>query len=218
MGVKANQAARRDFLRLRKAARRPVSRVLSALACGTTIPLGRASRRASRDQPGRRSGKAPAPYSAQPSLFGLAPGGVYPAAPVARGAVRSCRTVSPLPAGCLAALARAVCFLWHCPWGRPRRRLSGTVFPWSPDFPLPLARQRPSSRLAAAQIGRRRVGVKASDGGGVTALAGRCRATWPLRGSLPAPQADTVGPERRAEPGARLYAALLVAEYGGAGP
>jgi len=110
---------------------------------------------------------------AQPSLFGLAPGGVYPAAPVARGAVRSCRTVSPLPAGCLAALARAVCFLWHCPWGRPRRRLSGTVFPWSPDFPLPLARQRPSSRLAAAQIGRRRVGVKASDGGGVTALAGR---------------------------------------------
>jgi hypothetical protein len=39
----------------------------------------------------------------QPSLFGLAPGGVYPAAPVARGAVRSCRTVSPLPAGHLAA-------------------------------------------------------------------------------------------------------------------
>jgi len=31
----------------------------------------------------------------------------------------------------------AVCFLWHCPWGRPRRTLSGTVFPWSPDFPPP---------------------------------------------------------------------------------
>ncbi len=30
---------------------------------------------------------------------------------------------------------RAVCSLWHCPWGRPRRRLSGTVSPWSPDFP-----------------------------------------------------------------------------------
>jgi hypothetical protein len=29
--------------------------------------------------------------------------------------VRFCRTVSPLPAGCLAALARAVCFLWHFP-------------------------------------------------------------------------------------------------------
>jgi hypothetical protein len=75
--------------------------------------------------------------SALPSLFGLAPGGVYPAAAVASGAVRSCRTVSPLPAGCLAALARAVCFLWHFPWGRPRRPLTGTVFPWSPDFPLP---------------------------------------------------------------------------------
>ena len=29
----------------------------------------------------------------------------------------------------------AVCSLWHCPWGRPRRTLSGTVSPWSPDFP-----------------------------------------------------------------------------------
>jgi len=35
------------------------------------------------------------------------------------------------------ALAMAVCFLWHCPWGRPRRPLAGTVFPWSPDFPPP---------------------------------------------------------------------------------
>jgi hypothetical protein len=31
----------------------------------------------------------------------------------------------------------AVCFLWHCPWGHPRRALPGTVFPWSPDFPPP---------------------------------------------------------------------------------
>jgi hypothetical protein len=30
---------------------------------------------------------------------------------------------------------QAVCFLWHCHWGRPRRMLSGTVSPWSPDFP-----------------------------------------------------------------------------------
>jgi hypothetical protein len=28
-------------------------------------------------------------------------------------------------------------FLWHFPWGRPRRALPGTVFPWSPDFPPP---------------------------------------------------------------------------------
>jgi len=31
----------------------------------------------------------------------------------------------------------AVRSLWHCPWGRPRRMLSGTVCRWSPDFPLP---------------------------------------------------------------------------------
>ena len=29
----------------------------------------------------------------------------------------------------------AVSSLWHFPWGRPRRALSGTVSPWSPDFP-----------------------------------------------------------------------------------
>jgi len=32
-----------------------------------------------------------------PPLFGLAPGGVYRAGPVARTAVRSCRTLSTLP-------------------------------------------------------------------------------------------------------------------------
>ena len=35
---------------------------------------------------------------------------------------------------------RAVCSLWHFPWGRPRRALPGSVFPWSPDFPPPRAR------------------------------------------------------------------------------
>ncbi|XEN31456.1 hypothetical protein M728_002053 [Ensifer sp. WSM1721] len=36
----------------------------------------------------------------------------------------------------------AVCFLWHFPWGHPRRTLSGTVSPWSPDFPHPAAFRR----------------------------------------------------------------------------
>ena len=31
----------------------------------------------------------------------------------------------------------AVRSLWHFPWGRPRRTLSGTVCRWSPDFPPP---------------------------------------------------------------------------------
>jgi hypothetical protein len=38
---------------------------------------------------------------------------------------------------CGRRMAVAVCFLWHFPWGRPRRPLTGTVFPWSPDFPHP---------------------------------------------------------------------------------
>ena len=119
----------------------------------------------------------------RPPLFGLAPGGVYPAAPVARGAVRSCRTVSPLPADFPVNLgrstlgARAVCFLWHCPWGRPRRRLAGTVFPWSPDFPLSAGRTRqaaavrPSGAAGHARgFGARQALAVSSAGAG-----GRCR-------------------------------------------
>src|SRR5271166_5778480 len=59
----------------------------------------------------------------------------------------------PCPRGALRRLARAVCFLWHFPWGRPRRRLSGAVFPWSPDFPPPEARfnrERPQRAPQAA--------------------------------------------------------------------
>ena len=57
-----------------RGARRPVSRVLSAALAsdGTTIPLGRALRRASRDQPGRRVGNAPASRLA---VAGPAPAG-----------------------------------------------------------------------------------------------------------------------------------------------
>ncbi len=89
-------------------ARRPVSRVLSRTRPGgggrrsdpwMTIPLGRPSPDASRDQPGRRRGhvvwdRSPGPV---PPLFGLAPGGVCHAVPVAGDAVRSYRTLSPLP-------------------------------------------------------------------------------------------------------------------------
>ena len=52
---------------------------------------------ASRNQPGRRAGKALEAETSVSPLFGFAPGGVCRAAPVASRAVRSCRTVSPLP-------------------------------------------------------------------------------------------------------------------------
>ncbi len=57
-------------------------------------------------------------------LFGLAPGGVCRAAAVARRAVSSYLTISPLPP---AGRREAVCFLWRCPRGRPHRVLPGTL-------------------------------------------------------------------------------------------
>jgi hypothetical protein len=53
-------------------------------------------------------------------------------------------------------VAAAVYFLWHFPWGRPRRPLAGTVFPWSPDFPPAgvAASQRLPGRLEMRVVGR----------------------------------------------------------------
>ncbi len=70
-------------------------------------------------------------------LFGIAPGGACRAVLVAKIAVSSYLTVSPLPA--LVSVARpytlAVSFLWRFPSGYPGRALPGTVAFWSPDFP-----------------------------------------------------------------------------------
>ena len=133
---------------------KPVSRVLYRARMGARRwPfISNACRQAPlATNPGGSSGNETGGFeAAAPPLFGLAPGGVCRAAPVARTAVRSYRTLSPLPSE--AVRRRAVCFLWHCPWGRPRRRLSGTVLPRSPDFPpcLPirwLLAERPSGLL-----------------------------------------------------------------------
>src|SRR5215467_4441209 len=65
------------------------------------IPLGRSSPSASCDRPERRREGSPGILGSLrgclPLLLGLAPGGVFPAAAVAGGAVRSYRTISPLP-------------------------------------------------------------------------------------------------------------------------
>ena len=79
----------------------------------------------------RRSGTGRAPSV---SLFGLAPHGVYRAPSVAVGAVRSYRTVSPLPSRPKGA-GKAVCFLWHFPSRRRDRALPGMLPVWSSDFP-----------------------------------------------------------------------------------
>ena len=136
----------------------------------TAIPLGRRLPGASSNQPGRQDLDidpevlALARQSLAPPLFGLAPGGVCRAAGVAAGAVRSYRTVSPLPR-LRTQHAAAVCSLWHYPWARTRRTLSGTACPWSPDFPprLPSRRrepERPSGRLTRQGMGSPAAGVK----------------------------------------------------------
>ena len=97
---------------------RPISRVLSR----TVIHLDAASPQVSSNLPGSHAGRTFAP------LFGLAPGGVCPATPVTSRAVRSCRTISPLPAlpdhrqgrryifcGTFHGLAPSRCYLAPCP-------------------------------------------------------------------------------------------------------
>jgi len=127
---------------------RPVSRVLSARAKRprlTVIPLRRRLPGALSNLPGRpdpdidpedRSARADA--SLAPSLFGLAPGGVCRAACVAARAVRSYRTVSPLPLRLpkRGSYERRSVLCGTFPGLNTRRTLSGTVRPWSPDFPL----------------------------------------------------------------------------------
>src|SRR5580693_962441 len=80
----------------------PVSRILSAVAGRTVIPLGHALLRGSSDLPGGCG--APSRHaldrSQAPSLFGLATCGVCPARRITAPAVRSYRTFSPLPEPC----------------------------------------------------------------------------------------------------------------------
>ncbi len=121
----------------------PVSRILSC----AVIPLGAAlPRTLISDLPGGfgtiwnrldASGRYAAPHGSSrllPSLFGLAPCGVYPAPGFTAGAVRSYRTFSPLPRRDWpfrrtwrvipeaqpdlergGGVAEAVSFLWHWP-------------------------------------------------------------------------------------------------------
>src|ERR1700754_4823079 len=83
---------------------------------------------------GLESGPAPSRGARRPYSVLLPVGFAVPSAlPRPRCALTA--PFHPHPAAGREALSEAVCFLWHCPWGRPRRRLSGTVPPWSPDFP-----------------------------------------------------------------------------------
>jgi len=98
----------------------------------TTIPLGRLLPAASSNQPGRRGWSGPE---------GLRPR-VIPIRSCSRWGL-PCRDRCRPRGALLPHLFTLTChrngrryrFLWHFPWGRPRRPLTGTVSPWSPDFP-----------------------------------------------------------------------------------
>jgi len=85
---------------------KPVSVPLRAVV----IHLDRPLLAGSSDLPGSFAERA-----APPPLFGLAPRGVYPASGIAPTAVRSYRTISPLPD----LFGPAVYFLWHFPYPFP---------------------------------------------------------------------------------------------------
>jgi hypothetical protein len=145
-------------------ARRPVSRVLSApqvsLRCGTTIPLGRASRRASRDLPGRRSGNAPVPCGTAAPIRSCTRWGL-PCRPCCqgRGALLPHRfaLACGIPCGsCAGGLFSVALSL-----GSPPPAVSRHRFPVEPglssDTPgLAWRDQRPSDRLAAHDMCEKR--------------------------------------------------------------
>jgi len=118
--------------------------------------LTRPTRAAERECPCAPSGVD----EARPPLFGLAPGGVCPAALVTEGAVRSCRTVSPLPAGRPQAPCAGGLFSVALSLGSPPPAVSRHRTPVEPGLSSnPRARksrdQRPSGRLARGRCGWR---------------------------------------------------------------
>ena len=117
-------------------------------------------------QPTRMAGPETARgFPLTPSLFGLAPGGVYRAAPVAGSAVGSYPTLSPLPrrqnGDIFAALqAGRAAFFGTFPGGAPPRPLPAPCFPGARTF---LTRDLSVPAGAAARpAGKAYKGVRAS--------------------------------------------------------
>ena len=113
------------------------------LPSATAIHLGRRLPGASCNQPGQQRGPRPAqraspPRHAAPIRFCSRWGLPCHLCCQRRGALLP----HPFTLAAAGEPASAVCFLWHFPWGCPRRPLAATVDPWSPDFPPPIGRSR----------------------------------------------------------------------------
>ncbi len=137
-GIKLSRRQLQPIDLSRKIASRPVSRVLyGRRPCGDNVAailLGRRLPAASRNQPGWQAETAlKVALRAIPirfcSRWGLP---CRPCCQARGGLLPHPFTLTP-PANRPASIrgrfaGGAVCFLWHFPWGRPRRTLSGTVF------------------------------------------------------------------------------------------
>ncbi len=149
---------------------RPISRVLEGLrtqfADVTAIPLGRRLPGASSNLPGRQDPDTiprPARASLAPPLFGLAPGGVCHAAGVTAGAVRSYRTVSPLPSPPVAGWSRRAVLCGTIPGLAPAGRYPAPFVHGARTFlpgNLSVLLERPSGRLTHEGMGSLAAAVK----------------------------------------------------------
>jgi hypothetical protein len=151
-GWKEHEQPRIDRKKTDQTACKPGS-VPPAEASAAIIPLDRSLRAGSRDLPGRlgpatalpEESPARRPYSVL-LLAGLA---VPPLSPETR-----CALTAPFHPY-LRPKAKAVCFLWRYPWGRPRRALPAAMSSWSPDFPRAFARDRPAVWSAPKVVSER---------------------------------------------------------------
>ena len=142
-----------------EAVRRPVSRVLSParMTRADGWPFIWDARRRTPRATYPDGGAETRPIETDlPSLLGLAPGGVCRAAPVAGGAVRSYRTLSPLPAfapggASVGGLLSVALSLGSPPPGVTRHRVSVEPGLSSPGAGAePGRRERPSGRLTTS--------------------------------------------------------------------
>ena len=124
-----NTAIRWKFRR----SRRSVSRVLSSQhnCDGWPFIWGVRYRTPRRNLPGQRRGNPPANLHSHAVSIRFCSRWGLPC----RRRCRQRGALLPHPFTLASSEDEAVCFLWHFPWGHPRRPLAGTVFPWSPDFP-----------------------------------------------------------------------------------
>ena len=120
-----------------------------AFADAAAIPLDRPSLDGSRDLPGRLGPAKPCPGSRMAPQSGtrrpysvLLQAGLAMPPPLLEA---RCALTAPFHP-CRAPERAAVCFLWRCPWGRPRRALPAAYSPWSPDFPPPPLRKGATAR------------------------------------------------------------------------